>query len=184
MEMVISIGVFAIMATVISDSFASGFFSYKNSRDLQKNIESSQYAMNTMAKSLRTSTIIDPSSSTDQAQEVIFYDYSSSRCFWYRFNGGLLQARWNSASNASDPTASKNECNATFINKSSVDWNTLTGGFVTGQFFVTPSSPGPSPAARVGRVTLFVTVKASSESKFSSQIQTTVSLRDYNNAGY
>ncbi|MEI6650700.1 MAG: prepilin-type N-terminal cleavage/methylation domain-containing protein [Candidatus Moraniibacteriota bacterium] len=184
-EMIVSMGVFVIMASVISVSFSSGFSSYKNSRDLQKDIESAQYGMNAMAKSLRTSTIIDPFSTTDQAQYVIFYDYSATRCYEYRFNGGVLEARWRDASNPIDSTASKNECGATYLNGSPGGWNNLTEGYVTGQFFVTPSSPGPTPAARVGRVTIFATVKkTSSGQQFSSRIQTTVSLRDYNNAGY
>ncbi|NTW14303.1 MAG: prepilin-type N-terminal cleavage/methylation domain-containing protein [Candidatus Moranbacteria bacterium] len=180
-EMVVSVGIFAVMSTVIAGTFASGFSSYRSSRELQRDVESSQFAINTMAKHLRTSSVVTPSSASMGATDIIFYDYSSGRCFEYDFQGGILEARWRDATDPTDSEASLAECNSGFLNGRTS--NRLTSGYVDGRFFVIPSS-AVSGSEQVGRIATYVTVKESSTKTKTAQVQTTVSLRDYDNAGY
>lgn len=180
-EMVVSIGIFAVMSTVIAGTFASGFSSYRGSRELQRDVESAQFAINTMAKHLRTSSVVSPSATSMGATDVIFYDYSSARCFEYDFQSGALEARWRDATDPTDSKASFTECNSSFLNGHSR--NRLTSGYVEGKFFVVPSS-SVSGSEQVGRIAISVTVKETSAKTLTSQVQTTVSLRDYDNAGY
>ncbi|MEI7749486.1 MAG: type II secretion system protein [Candidatus Moraniibacteriota bacterium] len=160
-ELIVSMGVFIVMITTVSATFASGFASYGNARDLERDVESAQYAMNTLAKYLRTSTIIDSTPSS-----VVFYDYSSNRCFEYEITGaGVLQARMKDI-------VSYSQCSVSVLG-SPFD---LTTGYVSGEFVVDPSVKSPK---HMGRVTLYLDIRKSPTSTMSANVQTTVSLRDY-----
>lgn len=176
-EMVVSVGLFAVMSTVIAGIFSSGFSSYKGSREVQRDVESVQFAINTMAKHLRTSSVVSSPSATD----ITFYDYSSGRCFRYVFQNGELDAQWRDATDPTDSKASLIKCDSVFLGGRQL--NRLTSGYAEGQFFVVASS-AVSGSEQVGRIAVSVKVKESSTSSHVSQVQTTVSLRDYDNAGY
>jgi prepilin-type N-terminal cleavage/methylation domain-containing protein len=175
-ELIVSIGVFSIMATSLTASFTSGFSTFGNSREIQHNVEAAQYSMNTLAKYLRTSTVVDAPAS---GSSIRFYDYSSKRCFEYQFNAGTgtLQARW---AGIATITNVMNDCTASVLGA----WQDLTpisGSYVSGRFYAVPSSKGATKA--MGRVTMTVSVKKSASSSLRSDIQTSVSLRDYDYVG-
>lgn len=185
-EMIVAMGIFSIMAVAVGGAFSSGFLTYGHSRELQRNVEAAQYAMNTLSKELRTSSII--SSSVDR---VKFVDYSyvaagvSGRCYYYRFDSGVLYAAWGNIPDTSTDQIS--DCSAMSLNP-------LTGaaltvpppkGYVDGTFVVTPSDNGSVSGSKVmGRVTIRLVVKESSASTIESRLQTSVSLRDYNHVGF
>ncbi len=175
-EMVISLGIFSIIAVAVAGTFASGFSTYKETRALSRNLESAQFAMNTLAKLLRTSTV-DPGSPSSSNQ-IIFYDHSSSRCFQYRIwssavGSSVLQARWFPLT---DSSLCRSSTNATFP----PTFSQVTSGFVTGGFLITPSM---NPT-RAGRVTLSLSVKTNASAVREAHVQTTTSLRDYKEIGF
>lgn len=176
-EMIISLGIFSIIALAVAGTFASGFSTYKETRALSRNVESAQFAVNTLAKLLRTSTIVEPTTATWD-NRIIFYDNSSSRCFQYRVHAsaGLstLQARW-------FPAIDKALCQ----NGSSsfpAAFTQVTSGFVTGGFKVVPTVGSPNIPS-LGRVTLVLSVKENATTTREARVQTTVSLRDYKEVG-
>lgn len=183
-EMIIAIGVFSIMSVAIAGTFTSGFSSYSDTRELQRNVETAQYALNTLEKLLRTSTVV--SAGGANVQTVTFYDYSSARCFRYDiisigFDSNLF-ARWFATTDpfGADPCTTGS---ASFSASAQV-----TSGYVTGGFTVVPSDKDGAvidgdPKA-MGRVTVNLSVKASSTAAIASRIQATSSLRDYSNVGF
>lgn len=175
-EMIIAIGVFSIMSVAIAGAFTSGFSSYGDTRELQRNVETAQYALNTLEKLLRTSTVV--SAAGNNVQAITFYDYSSSRCFRYRFvAGGSFAAQWFVTS---DPFGTS-PCvtgSASFSASAAV-----TSGYVTGGFTIVPSDKLSTPK-KMGRVTVNLSVKADSGAAIESRIQATSSLRDYSYVGF
>ncbi|NTW15459.1 MAG: prepilin-type N-terminal cleavage/methylation domain-containing protein [Candidatus Moranbacteria bacterium] len=184
-ELIVSVGVFAIMSAGVAAISSSAFSMFGNSREIQRDIESAQFTVNTLAKYLRTSTVVEHDS-----QSVTFFDYSSSRCFGYRFDAGsgIMQARWVAV--AGDITDVKAQCSSLVLNAcagASCAWQNLTassGSYVTGRFSAVPSMNATEdpPGGSVGRVTIYVSVKKSATSSIGTSLQTTVSLRDYDYA--
>lgn len=175
-EMIIAIGVFSVMSVAIAGAFTSGFSSYSDTRELQRNVETAQYALNTLEKLLRTSTVV--SAAGENVQAITFYDYSSARCFRYRFvAGGSFAAQWFATP---DPFG-VNPCvtgSASFPASAPV-----TSGYVTGGFTIIPSDKLSTPK-KMGRVTVNLSVKASAGAAIESRIQATSSLRDYSYVGF
>jgi len=163
-ELIVSLAIFLIMLTTLTATFVSGFASFRNSRDLQQNVESAQYAMNTLSKYLRTGTII-----TSSASDIVFYDYSSSRCLEYQISGNALRAR-------TKGVAAYTSCSTAGMGV----WSNVTTGYVTGQFIVDSSTNSPK---HMGRVTLYLDIRRLSTSTMSTGFQTSVSLRDYQYVG-
>jgi prepilin-type N-terminal cleavage/methylation domain-containing protein len=171
-EMIISMTMLVIMSTALAGTFSSGFSTYGSSRELQRNLETAQYALNTLEKLLRTSTLVETLDGSRQS--IIFYEYSSGNCFQYRIQGNALQAR---------------KYPEIFANCSGVgfgvgaSFSNVTSGYVTGNFSVTNSVP-TSGSKTMGRVTLNLAVKKDSASAQEARIQATASLRDYSYVGY
>lgn len=178
-EMIISIGVFSIMSVAIAGTFTAGFSSYSDTRELQRNVETAQYALNTLEKLLRTSTVVSAAGTNVSA--ITFYDYSSARCFRYRIittgPSSSLFAQWFPTSDpfGADPCVT---ASTSFPASAAV-----TSGYVTGGFTVVPSDKFSTPK-RMGRVTVNLSVKADSGAAIASRIQATSSLRDYKEVGF
>lgn len=176
-EMIVAVAVFSVMMAVVAGAFSSGAITYRSSRELQKNVESAQYAMNTMAKHLRTSTIVSGAGTTGN---VRFYDYSSNRCFEYRITNGILRVRFRDG-DAEDVDGSLDACRSSM----SGTWADMTSGRVAGSFLVVPSDDGEGGGDRMmGRVSVSLVVDNGSDDSPRSHIQTSVSLRDYGYVGY
>lgn len=178
-EMIIAIGVFSIMSVAIAGAFTSGFSSYGDTRELQRNVETAQYALNTLEKLLRTSTVVSAAGTNVQA--ITFYDYSSSRCFRYSVlssgTSSSLVARW---FQTPDPFGA-NPCVTASASFSALA--PVTSGYVTGGFTIVPSDKLSTPK-KMGRVTVNLSVKADSGATIASRIQATSSLRDYSYVGF
>lgn len=179
-EMIIAIGVFSVMSVAIAGAFTSGFSSYSDTRELQRNVETAQYALNTLEKLLRTSTVVSAAGTNVQA--ITFYDYSSARCFRYRIISGgsasSLMAQW---FQTPDPFGPLNPC--TTASASFPASAAVTSGYVTGGFTIVPSDKLSTPK-KMGRVTVNLSVKADSGATIESRIQATSSLRDYSYVGF
>lgn len=170
-EMMVAMFMFAILIAAVSQIFTSAFSGYRDAKAVQRDLETAQFSINTIAKELRTSTVVSASGSQSS---VKFYDYSQATCFQYRISGGNLQVA------RSGTPADVSECDS--FNLSS--FTAIAHGIVSGGFFVTPSEPvsGTPPAGgRVGTVTVSLEIGESAVHR--ARIQTSVSLRDYSYVG-
>ncbi len=165
LEVMVSMGIFSLMMVAVAGIFGSSIQSSRANRDIQHNLESAQFTMNDIAKQLRTSTIIDSSSTG-----VRFYDYSQGACIEYRKNSGE-----NYVERASTATTR-------VLCISSLSLGTyarVTIGDVVPRFNVVSSVLNTT----AGKVTMVFVVKETSDSTRSVTVQTTVSLRDYVESG-
>lgn len=175
MEVIVAMFIFAIMMMATTAFFGKSMFSYRSARAIQKDLESAQFAMNLMAKSLRTSTVFD----SGKILYVKIFNYSQNKCIDYKFESNALKigTRSYASDNVED---NKTDCqNFTFQPS---DFNSMITSTVTGFFNSIPSVPNA-----VGRVTISMKVcpesGCSGNPKDEAKIQSTVSLRDYKEAG-
>jgi prepilin-type N-terminal cleavage/methylation domain-containing protein len=167
LEVLVSLFIFSVVMMATAQIFGTAYSGHRMTRLVQHDIENAQFAMNVLAKTLRTSTVVSGSGSTPS---VKFFDYSQGtegRCFLYRIEGDALQV----ASGASTSVA---DCSTMLLNT----FTTVTTGTVSGSFVVIPSAP----ATRVGKVTISLVI-GEMTSVHSARLQTSVSLRDFGYAG-
>lgn len=167
-EVVVAMFIFVIIMTTVSGIFGRAFQGYRGAKAIQRDLEAAQYAINLMAKSLRTSSIISNSPTS-----VNIYDHSQDKCIVYRFDSdNKLKI---SSANPSFP-GDKDTC--TF----SGTLSDMTTGYVAGNFLVVPSLAGI-----VGKVTVSIKVcpptGCTGSPRDEAKIQTSVSLRDYVESG-
>jgi len=163
-EVLMATFVFAVIMIGVSGAFSSSFFSYKNTKAVQNDLEQAEYAMNLMAKTIRTSSVIIPASSSNVAT-IVIYDYSQTKCIAYQFVGSSLNS-------ASTVMADKSTCISL---ASAGTLSNMIGNVTNVSFSVTPSALGT-----IGRVTISMEVGSV---KDKARLQTTVSLRDYSVSG-
>lgn len=175
-EVIVSVFVFLIIMTAVTNTFTSGFSSYKNTKIAQKNVEDAQFALNLMAKELRTSTVVSSGSAIPQPV-ITFYDYSQSLCLRYRIDTSNNLQRGSISVLASDIAS---DCTTGVPDASFGMQNMITENINYGRFLITPSVAGATP--RAGRVTVMLDINKSGTSQHA-YIQTTVSLRDYGFVG-
>lgn len=169
-EVTVALFVFLTIMTALSETFVSSFSGYKNARAVQRDTENAQFAMNLMAKELRTSTVV---SST--VSKVRFYDYSQSTCFEYEIASDELTVAKKAVAAPTDPLNPSADClSGGFSAPSPI----VEAGTLTGQFVVTPSAKAPKS---VGKIT--VSLQISEGPNHKANIQTTSSLRDYGYIG-
>lgn len=167
LEVIIAVAIFAIIMVAVSGIFGKSFKSYRGTQAIQKDMENAQFALNLMAKTVRTSKIIVPSV-TNTVLAIRIYDYSqlSNKCIEYKFENNKLKS---GASNIAD--ADEMLCTST----TSIVLSDMTTETITGSFSVVPSSP-----TVIGRVTISAEVcppgGCSGAEKDRARVQTTVSL--------
>lgn len=182
MEIIIAMFIFTIMMTATTAFFGKSMFGYRSARAIQKDLESAQFAMNLIAKSLRTSTVFVPASGLNAGVKI--YDYSQNKCIEYKFDSGALQVATFNTGYDVEPVnveTNKTDCQTRTLS----GFSPMTIGTVTGSFYIIPSSD--SPIKTVGRVTMSMKVcpesGCSGNPKDEAKIQSTVSLRDYKETG-
>ena len=166
-EVLVALFVFLIIMTGLSQTFTQSFAAYKRAKAVQRDVANAQFVLNLMAKELRTSSLVSPSSNGNLASAVKFYDYSQGKCIEYRTNASTLQVAKAEAANFAG-------CAATTFGA----YDAVTIGTVTGGFVIKPSVISPKA---VGKVT--VSLEISEEPNHTARIQTTSSLRDYGHIG-
>jgi len=159
-ETLVAMFVFVMVIGSVSQIFTQAFVGYREQKRLQTDLETAQFAVNTMAKELRTSSVHSAGTTS-----IKFFDYSQSICFLYRINGTNLQA-------SSNPVVDSSACQGFF--DPGAAYTTIASGISSGRFSITPSDLG---SHTVGKVT--VSLSVSSGALAPTNIQTTVSLRDY-----
>lgn len=172
-EVLVSTFVFLLVITTVSVVFGKEITAYRSAKAIQRDLENAQFAINLVAKTLRTSTVISASSS-----QVRVYDFSQAECIEFRFQNNAVDTRTESVSN---DEFTNNGCGGA----PGGGWSTLTTGVVEGEFSVVPSQETPSKI--VGQTTISMKVYPPGGSGAPEgdvvRIQTTVSLRDYAEAG-
>lgn len=180
-EVIIAIFVFSVVMFAVMMIFTSSFGGYKKADNMAKNIENAQFAMNSMAKSLRTSKVISALSSSPSSV-IRVYDFSEQACKEYSFSGNQITAKISGTmAYATGETCAVLD---------GLDASPISAQFIQGSFSGSasvPPSPGVSPGT-MGKVT--IRVKVCSESACATGgkndqvvLQTTVSLRDYSTVG-
>lgn len=163
LEAMVAICVFSLVSVMVSGAFVSFLKAYKTERSLQKNTESTQYVLNLMAKTLRTSTIYDINAGG--LKQIRAFDNSSRNCLIYQYDVAAKKMKYN-ATSAADVGA----CNWPVMAAALIDLSSNDNGVIENAFFVGTSSATPL----FGKVTMTFFVKGNSA---NFPIQTSVSLR-------
>jgi len=175
MEMIVAIFVFSIVMTTVMAVFVNVSTSRKKIKAIQKDVEDARFGMELMAKSLRMSSVVkcDETSTCDGSltYELRVFDYSQGKCVRYKLDTfNHLQSSAISATGLAD-CDSKVDGDFTFSN--------MTGGNVSSLNFAAIKSDN----TKFGKVTIAMKVCykgiCSGNSGDEANIQTTVSLRDY-----
>lgn len=166
-ELLAGLFIFSIIMMATAQIFAKAYSGYRLTRLVQRDLESTQYVLNALAKSLRTSSVV---SAAGNQQSVQFFDYSQDKCIQYRISGGELQV----ASNASTGVA---DCTGMTL----ASFAPVTTGTVTGSFRITKSATVGGPPSQVGKVTIALSI--GENAAHTAHMQTTISLRDFGNIG-
>lgn len=169
LEVVMALFIFSVVMFAVAGIFASSFKSYREGRLIAHNLEEAQSALNSIAKVLRTSTVKNSSSTS-----IEVYDFSQRRCVQYSVSSGNLNVRFGNVT--ADPDA------ACAYSTTAIK---MLDGYVSAASFDTdPTDDSPNT---VGKVTLSLTIRPSSLATSIDrdvQIQTTLSFRDYAQAGF
>jgi len=164
-EMLVAMFIFSLVIGIVSQIFTQAFVGYREQKRLQSNIESAQFAINTIAKELRTASVV--SAGGGNLSSIEFFDYSQSTCFLYSFSGNQLTEQKKSENSVSD-------CDGLYGGATTV---LIDGINVDGHFNITKSVLNTT----IGRVTIFISLGETD--KPQTRLQTSVSLRDYEVSG-
>lgn len=182
-EAVVSMFVFLIVMIASSQIFTNAFVGYRDAKAVQRDVENAQFALNILAKELRTSSIAGAISTG-----IRFYDYSQGICFRYEFNNGEFRV-------AKVVTADRLECRQYPFAAQGV-YTVIVSNVIGASFDVDFSSDGSkysdddngthldaSGVKKVGKATISLQIKEGAGNRPATNIQTTVSLRDYGFVG-
>lgn len=184
LEVIIAIFIFALSAVAVVQIFSSSMSGYREAKNTQRNLENAQFIMNQIAKTLRTSSVIFPTTLPGSSNnQVKVYDYSSGKCWAYLFHNGSFRIQSDSES---VPAASLGDP-ISYCQGFSPTYTSMTDFYTTGSFYVYPSNNDPNAAVsgeQLGRVTIQMNVcPGVSACSHPERIQTSVSLRDYYRSG-
>jgi len=176
-EMLVSTFIFSITISAIVIIFSRQTASFSYVREQQRNIENAQYAVNFMAKTLRTSSF---AMLANGGQTIYVYDFSHQSgqpCYRFDTRGGTVSVATTTAAGTSVDSCADDS-------RYSSPENDLTTGFVSGVFEARKTERNNSSTAtnemQVGLITVSLSVQDSdSASTKPTVLQTSVSLRDY-----
>lgn len=180
-EIVTALAAFTIIMLGVTQIFARGIVSYRETKRTQNNLQGAQSVLNLIAKELRTSSVAVSTPGTSSST-IRFFDYSQGGCIEYVFNqtSGLVTRRaavYNDGDTADNPNDEQlNYCVGHSFTGTA---DTLLTG-LTGQAIRVVNSSDNATAPQVGKVTISLTLGQGSN---QSTLQTTVSLRDFNYIG-
>lgn len=180
-EIVVSMAAFTIILTGTIQIVAQSAKSFRAIKMLQINLETAQFALNAMAKELRTSSVMPGSTSTGAVVSTItFFDYSQNRCIQYRADEstGRVEKRSSPVFGSTDPDANRTSCASYAFTGAYVPL--LTGLSAQAMNVVASRNLADASGPMVGRVTVSLTVGTAGG---AATAQTTVSLRDFNYIG-
>lgn len=169
LEVMVAISIFSILVVVASGIFSGFIRNYKSTKEIQRNLENAQYAMNIVSKVLRTSTIVSASGSNQTA--ITVFDNSQGKCFVYRFDNVTVPNNLE----VSEKAGVLADC---AVGAGYSSFQSVTGDPIDAKgYFVWTYKTSNAP--QVGMVTIKMDIGDQSGGKDLAHIQTTVSLRDY-----
>jgi len=167
-EVIVATFIFTLTMSVVSQIFVSAFSAYHREKIIQNNLENAQFALNTLSKQLRGSSV-----SAFSPRIIRSYNYATGLCTRYSIlTIGSVTTLYSTPFHVN---ATHNGCGAGSIGPRK---NIMT--IKDGSFFVTSSSSLPHQK-KVGKVTISLYI--SDSVNFPAHLQTTVSLRDYEVSG-
>lgn len=190
-EILVTVFIFSLIMTVAVTSFSTFFRTRKTSREIQRGLEESRAALETMAKNIRMSsklTAYDVSGNPKscdpnfgcESQRISMFNNTQKQCIVYEFSGGKLRGKFVAPATVGTPPneqADPDSCIAQIGTSPLVDDdNIINEGNVSGSFYVFPTVPVTSTDGKIGKATMRVDVTSGS---VNSHIQTTVSFRDF-----
>ncbi len=167
-EMIISIFVFSLISLVSVSIFANVVKVQKNTRDVQKDLETSRTAIDQVAKNMRLSSGLRTANNNPSDSEIYMYNTTQNKCFDYKFTSGQLIV---GRANPSLDVANNPHCSPSDVNYNLETFPITEGNITNGKFFVTKTDASSTPKA-IGRATVVLTVD-------KEHIQTSVSFLDY-----
>ncbi|HBI33893.1 MAG TPA: hypothetical protein DEA43_02670 [Candidatus Moranbacteria bacterium] len=90
-ETLIALLVFSFIIVMLMGSFSSLLKNYANVKKTQRGMESAQYVINMMAKTIRSSVFPSTPTSYTGATQITMFDNSRSLCVVYKYEAGILQ---------------------------------------------------------------------------------------------
>jgi type II secretory pathway pseudopilin PulG len=190
-EAIIAISISIILMVSTAATFSRLYGAYQSARAIGKNLENAQYAMNLMAKSIRTSNFVrgcdsagNCSSAAGNYAAVQFYDYSEGECISFIVDNNDKKLK---SAFVNDPGSSEPDKKDWCLNRAVLPaYSDMTGAYVGNlQFSVVPSS---AASKIIGKVTIMMeicsTLNCAGLPNDRARIQSSVSLRDYNGILY
>ncbi len=177
LEVIVAVFIFSIIMLAVANIFSSSASGYKKAKAAQKNIEAAQAVVNFMVKSLRTSSVVKCGGADCLAggmyTSIRIFDYSQTKCYDFKFEDKKLKLGTISETD-------KDGCMGYGGSISHIGLLEADSAYFT----VIPSSSGI-----VGKATISMEVcgngtgNCAANPKDKVNIQSTVSLRDYEVSG-
>ncbi|HHH12381.1 MAG TPA: type II secretion system protein [Candidatus Moranbacteria bacterium] len=168
-EMLLSIFIFSVLMLTVAGIFGNAIAAYKYAKGTQRSLEEAQFAMNRIAKTLRTATV----KSSGSAKAVEVYNYSEGKCVRYEITsaGEVTEKKVS-------PPADFDPVTGSCPSFSAVPATVLAKNLLYAETMFSVQVSAPQSAGRIGMI---FTVKRGTEKPVS--LQTSVSLRDYEVSG-
>ena len=164
--MIVAIFIFSLIMVAVIGTFVSVVDLRKKAKRIQQNTENAHFVMEQMAKTLRTSSILETPTETN----IKSFDYSQNQCIEYLFEENNIKTKLGLLNGTeTDPP----NCNF-----ESGSYTNMTSSAIGGASFIASKSS----SSAMGRVTIALKVcydGANCTGVDKVNIQTTVSLRDY-----
>jgi prepilin-type N-terminal cleavage/methylation domain-containing protein len=164
-EVLVAVFLFSLTITMLMAAFSGFLKNQINAKRNQRDIENAQYAMNLMAKTLRTSKIVDTSNPNFPLN---VYDYSQGKCLRYIYNAADKRLQYYSSSPGE--TGNPDTCNY-----NTEPLNDLTSNNIVSAFVVATASD--EAVGTFGKVTVALNVRDHSGTTSVIPIQMSVSSR-------
>lgn len=166
METLIAILIFSLTFTMLAATFSSFLKNYNETKKSQRAIENAQYAMNLMAKTLRTSTL--SGSPVINSFPLVAYDHSQGICIEYSYDAAGHKLQFRQSNAASD-------CASAVFGNPVAD---LTQGNIAGASINAIATDNSTYPATLGRVTILLEISKDPDSASKTvPVQMSVSLR-------
>lgn len=165
-EIIVTMFVFVVVMVAVAGIHSSLTKTNRKAVLTQRDLEQAQYALNLMAKTIRTSSIVTSCATPPcTRQDLVVFDNSrsSNRCVKYSLNANTIET-------GTADSATKEACESATIALAE-----MIGTYVDSlNFYVT------SPiAGSIGKVTIVMRICSTSACTDEARLQTTVSLRKY-----
>ncbi|PIR73857.1 MAG: hypothetical protein COU40_00270 [Candidatus Moranbacteria bacterium CG10_big_fil_rev_8_21_14_0_10_35_21] len=170
-EVLVSMFVFSLVMMSMVGIFGQSTASFKSGKNIQANLEEAQFALNKMAKTIRTSSVFG-NDGIQNNLKIFNYSLTDSNCIRYFSMNDKLMVN-------SNTQADRASCESVdFINS---DADALIEGYVSNINFKVVNSLDKSKVdgPKAGRVTMTLKICESSDEKKCANIQSSVSLKDY-----